>query len=367
MSFFTNEEIQINIKEYLSLYKMPDDDYVKVKTVLNDITTDQIDSAIFIDYLSIITLNLMKSYPEEWDLCSLYTVESLGAQFTNYLINIDKIKGETSRFYLVLFRFFLEFYTITDLDLGHEVHDVYLFLKNHDSNFFDQIPEDHKRQLTWILSVSPVLINKHYLNLRNIKPIKNMYDEIIEINNNVLNYNDNWDNNLKKREVKIDALENKLKDYQQEYNFVALNKGFQNLGDKKYDDLIKATKSVNIWMFWSLLMPVLSSLFFLYESNPFVFIPTSSILIMTLFFYRVALLNKNSIKSQILQIDLRKTLCQFIESYSEFSVDLKSKNEHTLKKFEDLIFSGLVASDEKLPTTFDGANQLSSLFKNIKK
>lgn len=88
---------------------------------------------------------------------------------------------------------------------------------------------------------------------------------------------------------------------------------------------------------------------------------------MTLFFYRVALINKNSIKSQILQIDLRQTLCQFIESYSDFSADLKNKNEHTLKKFEDLIFSGLVASDDKLPTTFDGVNQLSSLFKDIKK
>jgi len=45
-----------------------------------------------------------------------------------------------------------------------------------------------------------------------------------------------------------------------------------------------------------------------------------------------------SIQSQILQIELRMTLCQFIQNYAEQSKALKEQNKEGFEKFESLIF-----------------------------
>ncbi|MFC6168109.1 hypothetical protein [Acinetobacter terrestris] len=60
------------------------------------------------------------------------------------------------------------------------------------------------------------------------------------------------------------------------------------------------------------------------------------------------------------------TLCQFIQSYAEKSKELKEHNKEGFEKFESLIFSSIVSSDDRIPSTFDGMEQLSSLLKNFK-
>lgn len=42
------------------------------------------------------------------------------------------------------------------------------------------------------------------------------------------------------------------------------------------------------------------------------------------------------------------------------------KDKGVLEKFENLIFSGLVADPDKLPSTFDGMSQVGALIKSIK-
>lgn len=66
----------------------------------------------------------------------------------------------------------------------------------------------------------------------------------------------------------------------------------------------------------------------------------------------------------MVQIELRKTLCQFIQNYSDYSKNIKEKDANSLEKFENLIFSGLVTNEDKLPSTFDGIEQLTKLIKN---
>lgn len=73
-----------------------------------------------------------------------------------------------------------------------------------------------------------------------------------------------------------------------------------------------------------------------------------------------------SIQSQLLQLDLRMTLCRFIQSYADYAVDLKKKHPDGFEKFESLIFSPLVSSDDKVPNTFDGLDQLSSVVNIVK-
>lgn len=98
----------------------------------------------------------------------------------------------------------------------------------------------------------------------------------------------------------------------------------------------------------------------------FVLVPIISIEIIMIYFFRVILFNHRSVKAQIMQIELRQTLCQFIQSYTEYSTEMKKQDPNALEKFESLIFSGVLSDPEKLPSTFDGVEQISNLIKSIK-
>jgi hypothetical protein len=79
------------------------------------------------------------------------------------------------------------------------------------------------------------------------------------------------------------------------------------------------------------------------------------------------LFNYKSTKAQLLQIDLRRSLCKFVQSYAEYSGKMKKDNNASLEKFETLIFSGIVSGEDKFPSTFDGIEQIGSLVNAIKK
>lgn len=95
-------------------------------------------------------------------------------------------------------------------------------------------------------------------------------------------------------------------------------------------------------------------------------LPSITLLIVLFWLFRILLQNIKSIQSQIMQLELRMTLCQFIQSYAEKSKELKEQNKEGFEKFESLIFSSIVSSDDKIPSTFDGMEQLSSLLKSFK-
>ena len=96
-------------------------------------------------------------------------------------------------------------------------------------------------------------------------------------------------------------------------------------------------------------------------------LPLISIEVILIYFFRIILINHKSVKAQIMQIELRQTMCQFIQNYTEFSSDIKKEDSQALDKFENLIFSGILSDSENLPSTFDGMEQISSLIKSFKK
>ncbi|MBJ9951464.1 hypothetical protein I5735_00115 [Acinetobacter baumannii] len=69
----------------------------------------------------------------------------------------------------------------------------------------------------------------------------------------------------------------------------------------------------------------------------------------------------------MMQLELRMALCQFIHNYAEDSESLYSKNKNGFEKFENIIFSPIVASDDKIPTTFDGIDQIAKLIEVFRK
>ena len=93
-------------------------------------------------------------------------------------------------------------------------------------------------------------------------------------------------------------------------------------------------------------------------------IPTVTIEILLLFYFRVVLKIFSSIKAQILQLSLRISLLNFIKNYVKFKDIEKIGN---LDKFESLIFSNLVSDSDKIPSTVDGLDQLAKVLAQAKK
>ena len=103
-----------------------------------------------------------------------------------------------------------------------------------------------------------------------------------------------------------------------------------------------------IFDFWKFLMPYLGLEFIL------------------LYLFRVVLKHYNSIQTQIMQIELRQSLCQFIQSYADYAKEIKEKDGTSLDKFENLIFSSIVSTSEQVPSTFDGLEHITNLIKSAK-
>lgn len=79
------------------------------------------------------------------------------------------------------------------------------------------------------------------------------------------------------------------------------------------------------------------------------------------------MVNVRSIKSQILQIDLRLTLCQFIHNYDSDTKGLREGMKESFERFESVIFAPIVATEDQMPATFDGLEQLTGLLSSFNK
>ncbi|MGE8397389.1 MAG: hypothetical protein ACN6NT_07295, partial [Comamonas sp.] len=179
---------------------------------------------------------------------------------------------------------------------------------------------------------------------------------------------ESWDKSLTQRENNVNNLKEALKKYETAFNFVGLYKGFDDLYKEKIKEY-RWSQRFTVALGASTLFPLGYRLFTISpQSNQIDLIlyslniaPYIAITFLILYFFRISYRIMDNIKSQILQIELRKTLCQFVQHYAEFSSDASKKSPETLKKFESVIFSNIVSTSEKIPSTFDGIESLTNL------
>lgn len=180
-----------------------------------------------------------------------------------------------------------------------------------------------------------------------------------------------FDKDITKLKNDVDQLELSLKKQKTAFNFVGLSEGFENILKKKtrakwtsfvllslitlsmftilgYYRNTLPNEPTEIFDFWKFSMPYLGLEFIL------------------LYLFRVVLKHYNSIQTQIMQIELRQSLCQFIQSYADYAKEIKEKDGASLDKFENLIFSSIVSTSEQVPSTFDGLEHITNLIKSAK-
>lgn len=188
---------------------------------------------------------------------------------------------------------------------------------------------------------------------------------------------ESWDQSFNNKKEEVENLERKLSETKLTYDFLGLNKGFQQLYDQKKEELKSRKDGYSAFGAMLFFTPLCSiALFvFLYFSlgeQGFKFIiylafPITTFMVILFYFVRVGLQHVRSVQSQMMQLELRMALCQFIHNYAEDSEKLHAKNKAGFEKFENIIFSPLVSSDDKIPTTFDGMEQLAKLVSEFRK
>jgi len=174
---------------------------------------------------------------------------------------------------------------------------------------------------------------------------------------------------IKKEREKIDELEKSLRKFKMAFNFIGLSQGFKGILDKK--------NSSKFWTFWGLvvlaiilLAPVVYEAYYLIKNNIDMkwqnLLPVAGLELILIYLFRVVLNHYLSLQTQIMQLELRQSICQFIEEYVKFAEKIKETDRGALEKFENLIFSGIVLNPNKIPGTFDGIDSIAPIIDAIK-
>ncbi|OOR92660.1 hypothetical protein B0183_04825 [Glaesserella parasuis] len=208
--------------------------------------------------------------------------------------------------------------------------------------------------------------------------VKKSEEKSLDIKNDIEREKDKLSHFINEKQEKVQQLAKQLEEQKTAFNFVGLSQGFENLlSQKRYAKWTSFT-IMSIFCILLIVLPI----FFLggrflnwfHEYNIQwkdigweQMLPVLGLELILIYFFRVVLNHYNSIQTQIMQLELRQSLCQFIQSYADYAKEIKEKDGASLEKFENLIFSSILSSPDKVPSTFDGLEQLSNFLKEIKK
>lgn len=312
----------------------------------------------------------MARNPEKFDTLCQENIKWIGSSFIELArsLKVDEhLDDAIADLFARAYRFMCEFSFGTPGELIMELQSVRAFVENN----FDTFPPNLKQQVSFANYLMPVSIVKTMLH----HPNSSAMWEFDKRCDSAAKLKKQWDEEVSARESKVDSLKKELEKLETGFNFVGLVDGFRRLAESKRKEKQFAFTAL-VALGFLVLLPVLAEMVFvgLYRSEIktyqealiFALPPLVTIEILLVYFFRVVLVHFRSIKAQLLQLELRTSLCQFIQSYSTYAKEIKNKDASALDKFESLIFSGLISSEENLPSTFDGTEQLAKLFKSIK-
>lgn len=317
-------------------------------------------------------LDLMISHAQAFDEFCASNIEWIGTSFMNEVTRYfdlpqEKRSAALQSIFTSAYRFLSEFDFAQPADPSFEIRRVLAFGQEN----LNEFPERDRQQLVFAAYTMTAQVAKRLINHPSIADFRT-FAATVESSRKL---RDDWDSDMKRREDRLGALDKNLKKITSAYNFVGLVNGFQGLRDKKDGE----RKFALLWLVVIALFmaaPPITQIGFVLskldtiETHKLTLaytLPTIVALeLILLYLFRVVLVHFRSLKAQLLQLDLRVALCQFIESYAEYATRIKTQDSGALAKFEALVFSGLVTDESGLPSTFDGAEQVANLIRSLR-
>ena len=254
-----------------------------------------------------------------------------------------------------------------DRDYGYfmELLDNGLTLKiKNGRNLFDKTFNLHEYQKDFILYKLPYLLNE--------EKIKSLSKEVMEptslfnrMKEDLNNEKILIDKKLSEYQNRADEIKQFIKNQQTNLNFVGLSKAFNQLIDEKTEVKNKLERDLS-WVFVIMCcIPMFAVLYIwmVFVPNYYLSLPVVTIEVLVLYGFRLLYQQYLFVKSELLQLNLRYSLCAFIESYMEFK---KSNKDNTVDLFEQLIFSNIISDEKKVPATVDGLESIAKIIESIK-
>jgi hypothetical protein len=236
----------------------------------------------------------------------------------------------------------------------------------------EELPRSIKDRLTYARQFLPITILKSILNNNEFSNLKNIESYSKNINKQF----DEWDGKVASRQQDANRLGELFKKHANDFNFSGLHEGFSDMAKRINKELLLS--QIGLAIFGALLFvpSAIELSYFIPKleakealSNPVLIasgVGTITLTLLVLYFFRIALRKADSCRAQLMQIHLRMSLCRFIQPYTDYSKDVRGNHTETFSKFESLIFSGIVGTTEKIPSTFDGLEQITSLAKSLR-
>ena len=365
--------------------------YESLPTIIAKTNNDDFHHEVLINFQTM--LEAIVANPKFWDAHASYTIENLGERFINLLKLLRSSGGEKisqlELMYSMCFRFFYEGFLSTTIEFESDLLAVISFTKNN----MDRFSDNTKSSVIFSVRDLPSYLFKSLLNNKAIKSLGRIDETISQAEN----LTSSWNNTLQEKIDSANQLKTSIETYKDAFNFVGLHDGFNSLYKQKKKEknnligmmvlsiifimsplIYKMLPTATQEQILSTLSPTVASNIIENKtldnksgpadvsSTIISLLPTASYIAILLYLFRVLLFNYKSVCAQLLQIELRMTLCRFIMHYSDYAAKIKSKSEITLERFESVIFAGLVSNEGDLPATFDGVDQLAALFKSVK-
>lgn len=333
----------------------------KVRGSLDAVRDSENDKYKFLLEFIGVTLSHIQSNPSSFDERCIMNIASVGERFIDEVRNFDMSEESAEHLFAYCYRFVIEY----QLSTPHSISSDFLNMLARVSDFEYGAASSQIRYAGHQMLINVV---QHYLYHPSLVSLKKL-PEVIQRSEVE---RENVEKSIVDREVRVNALAEKLQTYETAFNFVGLYAGFNGLRITKVSE--KRWNVVFLLVLGAmLLVPVLTKFSnFLngsvkFEIDAIGLIALAGLELLLLYFFRVALQNFRSIKAQLLQIDLRMTLCQFVQSYAEYSKGAPESSKGLLDRFEQVVFSGIVNDESAIPSTFDGLDKLAELVGKIRK
>jgi len=169
-------------------------------------------------------------------------------------------------------------------------------------------------------------------------------------------------------EVDLQNYEKKLSEYKNEYNFILLSKAFKKMSAAKNTELTSAKRIT--WVFTTLLSapPLFTFLNHIFSwieigsglNSLTFYLPLLTLELLIFYFMRLYYGEVKTLNTQLLQIEHRLSLCEFVHDYID-KKNADKDNKSSWDAFEALIFSPIQISAENIPSLLDGANVVADI------
>lgn len=346
MEYFASEKMKQRVGDYL----------LKLKTLH---TEDEF-SQRKVEFILPVIESFYTS-PEKWDPFTKLNIEYVAEIFFN---DLGTRPSDTNDFDMVIcscFRFCVERQLKSANVLPKDITKFKEFCIDRRDDFTTTCRE----QINYSLHDMPIAIINSILTgseMEVLNKIPALLTEAEKLTNA-------WSKEITDKTKVVTDLQDKLERQKNAFNFVGLYDGFNQLSEIKKKEMNWA-KAILFSLGLAILAPIIYEIYSLttieglsLESSTQIikFVPVASLTLILIYFFRVSLSNFHSIRSQIVQIELRKTLCAFIQHYVDFAKEKKSGDAEILKKFEEIVFTNIMTTEDKVPSTFDGLEQISSM------